>query len=324
MELHHIVPKYENGTDTFDNCIPLCFDCHADVGSYNPKHPKGRKFTSTELKGHRDNWYAKVAKKNSQLRKTSKLGGVVAGVLILVLIVLNIQSDTDYYVVSRVSPEMLNGDWLTYAIDGTMQVKMFFDYGVGVFFEIDECPACDEVYYTVFTGYGFYWELHNDTIDLLFTRSPWNEEVVFDHRQFGINMSLGGHRLYMGPWSYARADEVGIREQWSWQTTSELVGRWIFEDKISKSLPYNANLPAFFGSIFGEMIDFQYDGFGEFRVAGTTLGLQPLGWFTAIDDGILRIYTFETEMRFLISVDEATLTIYDRDGTIFTYRQHQN
>jgi hypothetical protein len=61
IELHHIVPKSEGGEDTFDNCIPLCFDCHADVMAYNPKHPKGRKYTTSELKAHRDRWYGELS-----------------------------------------------------------------------------------------------------------------------------------------------------------------------------------------------------------------------------------------------------------------------
>jgi hypothetical protein len=60
IELHHIIQVSDNGPNTFDNCIPLCFDCHADVKSYNPKHPKGKQFTDSELKRHRDNWYKKV------------------------------------------------------------------------------------------------------------------------------------------------------------------------------------------------------------------------------------------------------------------------
>lgn len=31
IELHHIVQRAEDGADTYDNCIPLCFDCHAEV-----------------------------------------------------------------------------------------------------------------------------------------------------------------------------------------------------------------------------------------------------------------------------------------------------
>ncbi len=61
IELHHIVQKSEGGQDTFDNCIPLCFDCHADMRSIDHKHPKGTKYTPTELKARRDNWYRRVA-----------------------------------------------------------------------------------------------------------------------------------------------------------------------------------------------------------------------------------------------------------------------
>lgn len=60
IELHHIRPSEANGADSYDNCIPLCFDCHAEVKAYDPKHPKGRKYTESELKEHRNRWYAKV------------------------------------------------------------------------------------------------------------------------------------------------------------------------------------------------------------------------------------------------------------------------
>ena len=37
IELHHIIPHGEGGPDTFDNCIPLCYIHHAEVGqAYNP------------------------------------------------------------------------------------------------------------------------------------------------------------------------------------------------------------------------------------------------------------------------------------------------
>lgn len=55
MVIHHIDP---NGPNTEDNGIPLCLDCHADVRSYDSKHPIGRKFTIAELKKHRDQWFA--------------------------------------------------------------------------------------------------------------------------------------------------------------------------------------------------------------------------------------------------------------------------
>lgn len=55
MEIHHIDP---DGPNSEDNGIPLCFDCHAEVRAYDPKHPKGRKFTPSELRKHRDQWFA--------------------------------------------------------------------------------------------------------------------------------------------------------------------------------------------------------------------------------------------------------------------------
>lgn len=61
MECHHITPKEAGGDDALDNCIPVCFDCHADMKSYDFKHPKGNKYTEAELRQHRDRWYEKVA-----------------------------------------------------------------------------------------------------------------------------------------------------------------------------------------------------------------------------------------------------------------------
>jgi len=71
IELHHIIPASEGGTDVFDNAIPLCFDCHAEVKHYNPQHPRGRKFTERELRMHRDGWYTKVATSGSTAASTA-------------------------------------------------------------------------------------------------------------------------------------------------------------------------------------------------------------------------------------------------------------
>lgn len=60
IELHHIIQRADGGDDLFENCIPLCFDCHAEVRAYNPRHPKGRKYTEKELKDHRNQWYYQV------------------------------------------------------------------------------------------------------------------------------------------------------------------------------------------------------------------------------------------------------------------------
>jgi hypothetical protein len=57
IEIHHIVPVKQGGTDEIDNAIPLCFDCHSDVMRYNDEHPKGSKFKAAELKSRRDQVY---------------------------------------------------------------------------------------------------------------------------------------------------------------------------------------------------------------------------------------------------------------------------
>lgn len=56
IEIDHIRPRGDDGTDEIDNAIALCFECHAEVHLYNPKHPKGRRFRESELKAHRDQW----------------------------------------------------------------------------------------------------------------------------------------------------------------------------------------------------------------------------------------------------------------------------
>ncbi len=64
IETHHIRAKAKGGDDSLDNCIPLCFDCHAEVGHYNKLHPKGRKYSEGELRKHRDNWFEHIKNKD--------------------------------------------------------------------------------------------------------------------------------------------------------------------------------------------------------------------------------------------------------------------
>jgi hypothetical protein len=56
IETDHIVLKADGGSDDLDNAIPVCFECHAEIHSYNDKHPRGRKFRPEELRGHRQQW----------------------------------------------------------------------------------------------------------------------------------------------------------------------------------------------------------------------------------------------------------------------------
>jgi hypothetical protein len=58
METDHILPQADGGTDDIDNAIPVCFECHAEIHSYNDKHPRGRKFRAEELRAHKEQWLA--------------------------------------------------------------------------------------------------------------------------------------------------------------------------------------------------------------------------------------------------------------------------
>lgn len=58
IEIHHIDSPSDNSED---NAIPVCFNCHAEICSYNSAHPKGRKFTTNELKRLREETYQKYS-----------------------------------------------------------------------------------------------------------------------------------------------------------------------------------------------------------------------------------------------------------------------
>jgi hypothetical protein len=53
------VAHLEANKSDIDNAMPLCFDCHASVGHYNAKHPRGKKYSVKELKARRDQVYEK-------------------------------------------------------------------------------------------------------------------------------------------------------------------------------------------------------------------------------------------------------------------------
>jgi hypothetical protein len=51
LQVHHIIPKSDGGTNEEENLIVICITCHVDVHS---QVPFMRRFTYEELKGHRD------------------------------------------------------------------------------------------------------------------------------------------------------------------------------------------------------------------------------------------------------------------------------
>ncbi|HBX52632.1 MAG: hypothetical protein A2W98_14675 [Bacteroidetes bacterium GWF2_33_38] len=68
IEVHHIKQEADGGSNTYENAIPLCFDCHSDAGHFNDRHPRGTKFSIPELINARNKWYEFV-KKNPIVEK---------------------------------------------------------------------------------------------------------------------------------------------------------------------------------------------------------------------------------------------------------------
>lgn len=57
VNVHHIIQEADDGANTIDNAICLCLRCHAEAGHFNSRHPLGTKYSPTELKAHRDQWW---------------------------------------------------------------------------------------------------------------------------------------------------------------------------------------------------------------------------------------------------------------------------
>lgn len=90
IEVHHIEQEADGGANKENNALPVCFDCHADVGSYNAKHPKGTKYRDKELRGRRDALYqliesgaliAQILVKQLPTNASVKSAATLAGVI---------------------------------------------------------------------------------------------------------------------------------------------------------------------------------------------------------------------------------------------------
>jgi len=81
IECHHIIPEAEGGPNDYDNCIPVCFDCHSNINHYNQEHPKGNSFSQSELKQLRTECYNKYTSNSDEIAKgVEELQMEVAGI----------------------------------------------------------------------------------------------------------------------------------------------------------------------------------------------------------------------------------------------------
>lgn len=72
IETDHMVPGAAGGSDEISNAIAVCFECHAEIHSYNDRHPRGRKFQPEELRKHKERWLAICRERPSELLKASR------------------------------------------------------------------------------------------------------------------------------------------------------------------------------------------------------------------------------------------------------------
>ena len=72
MALHHIVQRADGGDDSFDNCIPLCLNCHEDMGKPDPRHVTGKHYSERELRLHRDNWYESLRNAREGIKEVTR------------------------------------------------------------------------------------------------------------------------------------------------------------------------------------------------------------------------------------------------------------
>ncbi len=68
VEVHHIKPQKDRGTNRIDNAAPLCPTCHANFGD-NPQKQK-------EIRQMRDYWYEQIEKMYPDNRQVSKLEAI--------------------------------------------------------------------------------------------------------------------------------------------------------------------------------------------------------------------------------------------------------
>ena len=69
MQIHHIEPEADGGSGEYENGIPVCLDCHAEIES---RSNMGRRFTASELKEHRNRWFAIVKDRPEVLIRTAQ------------------------------------------------------------------------------------------------------------------------------------------------------------------------------------------------------------------------------------------------------------
>jgi HNH endonuclease len=112
IEAAHIIDEAANGSNDENNGIPLCFDCHQEIGSYNDKHPRGNKIRPDELRARRDRVYSLVADGRIEVLQPANLPRLLDRRLELKTGGLTVANPTVAQVIVAVDKLVENGrDW---------------------------------------------------------------------------------------------------------------------------------------------------------------------------------------------------------------------
>src|SRR5262249_10551303 len=65
VEVHHLVPRAQGGTDSLDNAAPLCASCHGLYGG-NPDKRKA-------IRVQRDHWWALIEERRKRVTESADL-----------------------------------------------------------------------------------------------------------------------------------------------------------------------------------------------------------------------------------------------------------
>ena len=74
VQVHHIVPKEQGGTDDIDNAIPLCPNCHDEVHGRQGPGRTTRSYSPEELKLHRQRAIQRAQQRSAALPEIASGG----------------------------------------------------------------------------------------------------------------------------------------------------------------------------------------------------------------------------------------------------------
>lgn len=69
IEIHHIIPEFENGENTIENAAPLCAYCH-DIYGGNPQKRK-------QIKQMRNHWYVQMEDRRNKIINAINLNNII-------------------------------------------------------------------------------------------------------------------------------------------------------------------------------------------------------------------------------------------------------